>query len=119
MVAPKGPLLGLVSVVAPLITTGNTCVVIASEPHPLTAITLAEVMATADVPGGVVNVLTGQRAEIAPWLASHMDVNGLDLTGVDDPDARPRPRGRGRREPQAGAPPRRRGPAGDRRGSTG
>jgi len=85
VVAPKGPLLGLVSVVAPLITTGNTCVVIASEQHPLTAITLAEVMATADVPGGVVNILTGQRAEIAPWLASHMDVNGLDLTGIDDP----------------------------------
>jgi len=79
------PLLGLVSVVAPLITTGNTCVVIASEQHPLTAITLAEVMATADVPGGVVNILTGQRVEIAPWLASHMDVNGLDLTGIDDP----------------------------------
>jgi acyl-CoA reductase-like NAD-dependent aldehyde dehydrogenase len=85
VVAPKGPLLGLVSVVAPLIATGNTCVVIASEEHPLTAITLAEVMATADVPGGVVNILTGRRAEIAPWLASHMDVNGLDLTGIDDP----------------------------------
>jgi acyl-CoA reductase-like NAD-dependent aldehyde dehydrogenase len=84
VVAPKGPLLGLVSVVAPVITTGNTAVVIASEEHPLTAITLAEVMATADVPGGVVNVLTGQRAEIAPWLASHMDVNGIDLTGVTD-----------------------------------
>ncbi len=84
MVAPAGPLLGLVSVVAPVITTGNTCVVIASEPHPLTAITLAEVMATSDVPAGVVNVLTGPQAEIAPWLASHLDVNGLDLTGVDD-----------------------------------
>jgi acyl-CoA reductase-like NAD-dependent aldehyde dehydrogenase len=86
VVAPKGPLLGLVSVVAPVITTGNTCVVIASEEHPLTSITLAEVMATADVPGGVVNILTGSRAEIAPWLASHMDVNGLDLTGVSDAD---------------------------------
>ena len=85
VVAPKGPLLGLVSVIAPLIATGNTCVVVASEEHPLTAITLAEVMATADVPGGVVNILTGRRAEIAPWLASHMDVNGLDLTGIDDP----------------------------------
>jgi acyl-CoA reductase-like NAD-dependent aldehyde dehydrogenase len=84
IVAPAGPLLGLVSTVAPVIATGNTCVVIASQPHPLTAITLAEVMATADVPGGVVNVLTGQQAEIAPWLASHMDVNGLDLTGVTD-----------------------------------
>ncbi|MET3962931.1 acyl-CoA reductase-like NAD-dependent aldehyde dehydrogenase [Marmoricola sp. OAE513] len=84
VVAPAGPLLGLVSVVAPVITTGNTCVVIASEPHPLTAITLAEVMATSDLPGGVVNVLTGSAAEIAPWLASHLDVNGLDLTGVTD-----------------------------------
>jgi acyl-CoA reductase-like NAD-dependent aldehyde dehydrogenase len=84
VVAPAGALLGLVSVVAPVITTGNTCVVVASEPHPLTAITLGEVMATSDLPGGVVNVLTGSVAEIAPWLASHMDVNGLDLTGVDD-----------------------------------
>lgn len=86
VVAPRGPLLALVSVLAPIITTGNTCVVIASEAHPLTAITLAEVMATSDLPGGVVNVLTGSAAEIAPWLASHMDVNGLDLTGVADPD---------------------------------
>lgn len=86
VVAPRGPLLALVSVVAPIITTGNTCVVIASEPHPLTAITLGEVMATSDLPGGVVNVLTGSAAEIAPWLASHMDVNGLDLSGVEDPD---------------------------------
>ncbi|HEX4190663.1 MAG TPA: aldehyde dehydrogenase family protein [Marmoricola sp.] len=86
VVAPAGPLLGLVSVVAPLITTGNTCVVIASEPHPLTAITLGEVMATSDLPGGVVNLLTGSVAEIAPWLASHLDVNGLDLTGVTDPE---------------------------------
>ena len=84
VVAPRGPLLGLVSVVAPLIVTGNTAVVIASEAHPLTAITLGEVMATSDLPGGVVNMLTGQVAEIAPWLASHMDVNGIDLTGVDD-----------------------------------
>jgi acyl-CoA reductase-like NAD-dependent aldehyde dehydrogenase len=86
VVAPVGALLGLVSVVAPVITTGNTCVVVASEPHPLTAITLSEVMATSDLPGGVVNVLTGSVPEIAPWLASHMDVNGLDLTGVVDPE---------------------------------
>lgn len=85
VVAPDDPLLGLVSVLAPVITTGNTAVVLASEPAPLPAVTLSEVMATADVPGGVVNVLTGFRAEVAPWLASHMDVNGLDLTGVDDP----------------------------------
>ncbi len=86
VVAPSSPLLGLVSVVAPVIVTGNTAVVIASEPHPLTSITLAEVMATSDVPGGVVNILTGPQAEVAPWLASHMDVNGLDLTGVTDPE---------------------------------
>jgi acyl-CoA reductase-like NAD-dependent aldehyde dehydrogenase len=86
VVAPQGPLLGLVSVIAPVISTGNTAVVIASEAYPLTAITLAEVMATSDVPGGVVNVLTGPQAEIAPWLASHLDVNGLDLTGVGDPE---------------------------------
>jgi acyl-CoA reductase-like NAD-dependent aldehyde dehydrogenase len=86
VVAPSGPLLGLVSVVAPVITTGNTAVVIASEAHPLTAITLGEVMATSDLPGGVVNVLTGSVPEIAPWLASHLDVNGIDLTGVTDLD---------------------------------
>ncbi len=84
VVAPAGPLLGLVSVLAPVITTGNTAVVLASQPHPLPAITLAEVMATADLPGGVVNVLTGHQAEVAPWLASHLDVDGLDLTGVED-----------------------------------
>jgi len=86
IVAPDRPLMGLVSVVAPVITTGNTCVVIASETYPLPAITLAEVMATSDLPAGVVNVLTGSVAEIAPWLASHLDVNGIDLTGVTDPE---------------------------------
>jgi acyl-CoA reductase-like NAD-dependent aldehyde dehydrogenase len=59
-------------------------VVLASEPQPLPAVTLSEVLATSDVPGGVVNVLTGRVAEIAPWLASHMDVNAIDLTGADD-----------------------------------
>ena len=86
VIAPASALLGLVSVVAPLIAVGNTCVVIASEVMPLVAITFAEVLATSDVPGGVVNILTGEVAEIAPWLASHMDVNGLDLTGVTDAD---------------------------------
>ncbi|MQA24426.1 MAG: aldehyde dehydrogenase family protein [Micromonosporaceae bacterium] len=86
IVAPqKGPLLGLVSVLAPAIVTGNTAVVLASEQHPLPAITLAEVLATSDLPGGVVNVLTGRPAETAPWLASHMDVNAIDLAGVDNP----------------------------------
>ena len=81
---PDSSLLGLVSVVAPAIVTGNTCVVLASEDRPLPAITLAEVLATSDLPGGVVNLLTGRVAETAPWLASHMDVNAIDLTGVAD-----------------------------------
>jgi acyl-CoA reductase-like NAD-dependent aldehyde dehydrogenase len=86
VVAPQeSPLLGLVSVLAPVIATGNTAVVLAAEDRPLPAITLAEVLATSDLPGGVVNLLTGRVAETAPWLASHMDVNGLDLTGVTDP----------------------------------
>ncbi|HXR41887.1 MAG TPA: aldehyde dehydrogenase family protein, partial [Acidothermaceae bacterium] len=85
IVAPQGSsLLGLVSVVAPVIVTGNTVVVVASEKHPLPAITLTEVLATSDLPGGVVNLLTGKVAEVAPWLASHLDVNGIDLTGADD-----------------------------------
>ncbi|GAB3982321.1 aldehyde dehydrogenase family protein [Actinoallomurus acanthiterrae] len=82
VIAPDSSLLGLVSVLAPVIVTGNTAVVVASEPAPLPAITLAEVLATSDLPGGVVNLLTGQRAELAPWLASHQDVNALDLTGA-------------------------------------
>lgn len=86
VVAPAdSALLGLVSVVAPVIVTGNTVVVLAAEEHPLPAITLAEVLATSDLPGGVVNLLTGRPAETAPWLAGHMDVNALDLTGVTDP----------------------------------
>ena len=87
MVAVLAPqdssLLGLVSVVAPAIVTGNTVVVLTSFERPLPAITLSEVLATSDVPGGVVNMLTGSAAEVAPWLASHMDVNAIDLTGVD------------------------------------
>ena len=84
VVAPASSLLGLVSVVAPVIVTGNTCVVVADRAAPLPAVTLSEVLATSDVPGGVVNLLTGDAAEIAPWLASHMDVNALDLTGITD-----------------------------------
>jgi len=83
VVAPAGPLLGLVSVLAPVIATGNTAVVVASRPYPLPAVTLGEVLATSDLPGGVVNILTGSAAEIAPWLASHRDVDALDLSGVD------------------------------------
>jgi acyl-CoA reductase-like NAD-dependent aldehyde dehydrogenase len=87
-IAPQdSSLLGLVSVIAPAVVTGNTVVVLASEARPLPAVTLAEVLATSDVPGGVVNILTGRTAEIAPHLAAHMDVNALDLAGVEAPDA--------------------------------
>jgi acyl-CoA reductase-like NAD-dependent aldehyde dehydrogenase len=83
VLAPQeSSLLGLVSVVAPAIVTGNVVVVAASVLRPLPAVTLAEVLATSDVPGGVVNVLTGPLADTAPTLASHMDVNALDLTGA-------------------------------------
>ena len=83
VVAPQqSSLLGLVSVVAPVIVTGNTTVVLSSYERPLPAVNLAEVLATSDVPGGVVNLLTGDWRPVAPWLASHMDVNALDLTGV-------------------------------------
>jgi acyl-CoA reductase-like NAD-dependent aldehyde dehydrogenase len=85
VVAPADPLLGLVSVVAPAIVTGNAVVVLAAEENPLPAVTLAEVLATSDLPGGVVNILTGRVSEMAPWLASHLDVNALDLAGVEDP----------------------------------
>jgi acyl-CoA reductase-like NAD-dependent aldehyde dehydrogenase len=78
----RSSLLGLVSVVAPVLAAGNACVVLASQTRPLPAVTLSEVLATSDVPGGVVNLLTGVTAEIAPWLASHEDVDVLDLTGA-------------------------------------
>ncbi|QNO38590.1 aldehyde dehydrogenase family protein [Protaetiibacter sp. SSC-01] len=88
IVAPQGEgsLLGLVRVVAPALVAGNAVVVVADEAHPLSAISLAEVLATSDVPGGVVNVLTGSPAEIVPWLASHADVNALDLAGAGELD---------------------------------
>ncbi|MEV7138732.1 aldehyde dehydrogenase family protein [Streptomyces tauricus] len=76
--------LGLVSVLAPVIATGNTAVVIASEKSPLPALSLGEVLATSDVPGGVVNILTGGTAEIAAPLAAHQDVNAIDLAGADE-----------------------------------
>jgi len=83
VLAPEeSSLLGLVSVVAPLLISGNTAVVVSSYPRPLPAVNLAEVLATSDLPGGVVNILTGNAATIAPWLASHMDVNAIDLTGI-------------------------------------
>ncbi len=88
VVAPAGSsLLGLVSVVAPVVVTGNTAVVAASPDRPLPAITFAEVLATSDVPGGVVNLLTGPLSATVPTLASHMDVNAIDLTGLaGDPE---------------------------------
>jgi acyl-CoA reductase-like NAD-dependent aldehyde dehydrogenase len=82
ILAPQSSsLLGLVSVLAPVIATGNTAVLVTSQDRPLPGITLSEVLATSDVPGGVVNILTGRTAELAPWLASHADVNAIDLTG--------------------------------------
>jgi acyl-CoA reductase-like NAD-dependent aldehyde dehydrogenase len=80
----KSSLLGLVSVLAPVLATGCTAVVVSSEARPLPAITLSEVLATSDLPGGVANILTGRAAELGPWLASHGDVNALDPTGADD-----------------------------------
>jgi acyl-CoA reductase-like NAD-dependent aldehyde dehydrogenase len=85
IVAPEEPpLLGLVSRLAPAIVSGNAAVVLASERWPLPAVTLTEVLATSDVPGGVVNVITGLKHELVPWVAGHMDVNAVDLTGVPD-----------------------------------
>ncbi|KRA31327.1 MULTISPECIES: aldehyde dehydrogenase family protein [unclassified Nocardioides] len=83
VLAPQASsLLGLVSVVAPVIVTGNTSVVVSSYARPLPAVTFAEVLATSDVPGGVINILTGDAATLGPWLAAHMDVNAIDLVGV-------------------------------------
>lgn len=88
ILAPQASsLLGLVSVIAPVIATGNTAVVLSSTARPLPAITLGEVLATSDLPGGVVNIITGRASELAPWLAAHRDVNAIDLAGavgVDD-----------------------------------
>jgi acyl-CoA reductase-like NAD-dependent aldehyde dehydrogenase len=85
VIAPAASsLLGLVSVVAPVIVSGNAAVVIASSERPIPAVTLAEVLATSDLPGGVVNLLTGDVAELSPWLASHQDVDALDLAGAGE-----------------------------------
>jgi acyl-CoA reductase-like NAD-dependent aldehyde dehydrogenase len=84
VLAPEEPpLKGIVSRVAPAIVSGNTVVAVASESRPLAAVELAEALATSDLPGGVVNVLTGSKAELAPWLAGHMDVNAIDVGGAD------------------------------------
>ena len=81
----RSSLLGLVSVLAPVLATGNTAVVVTAKERPLPAITLGEVLATSDVPGGVVNLLTGDAAEIGPWLAEHADVDAIDLAGAPAP----------------------------------
>ena len=84
VVAPEEPALaGLVAHLAPVIVGGNAVVIVASQKRPLAAVTLSEVLATSDVPGGVVNVLTGKKDELAPVLAAHMDVNALDLSGAE------------------------------------
>ncbi|RBY93357.1 aldehyde dehydrogenase [Blastococcus sp. TF02A-30] len=83
VLAPQqSSLLGLVSVFAPVLATGNTAVVVSSKERPLPAVTLGEVLATSDVPGGVVNLLTGDAEELGPWLAEHADVDAIDLTGA-------------------------------------
>ena len=81
--APAKPsLLGVVQALAPVLAGGNTAILIASEKYPLSAITLSEVIGTSDVPGGVVNILTGSSAELAPWIGSHMDIDGVDASGL-------------------------------------
>jgi acyl-CoA reductase-like NAD-dependent aldehyde dehydrogenase len=82
---PDSALLGLVSVLAPAIVSGNTAVLVASERYPLLAVAFAEAAAAAELPSGVVNVLTGELAEISPWLAAHQDVNAIDLAGAPGP----------------------------------
>jgi len=82
-IAPEVPsLLGLIDTIAPIIVGGNTVVVLASTKAPLSAMSFAEVIATSDVPAGVINILTGKKDEIAPWMASHMDIDGLDISGL-------------------------------------
>jgi acyl-CoA reductase-like NAD-dependent aldehyde dehydrogenase len=83
VLAPQqSSLLGLVSVLAPVLASGNTAVVVTSKERPIPAVTLGEVLATSDVPAGVVNILTGDAEELGPWLAEHADVDGIDLTGA-------------------------------------
>ena len=80
------PLLGLVEAIAPVIVSGNSAVVLASSTAPLSAISFAEVLATSDLPNGVLNILSGQQRELAPWFASHMDIDGLDISGLPEAD---------------------------------
>jgi acyl-CoA reductase-like NAD-dependent aldehyde dehydrogenase len=84
-IAPENQsLLGLVNAIAPIIVSGNTTVVLASTCSPLPAITFAEVLATSDLPAGVCNILTGFKDELSPWFASHMDIDGLDISGMEE-----------------------------------
>jgi acyl-CoA reductase-like NAD-dependent aldehyde dehydrogenase len=80
------PLLGLIEAIAPVIVSGNTAVVLASSTAPLSAISFAEVLATSDLPNGVLNILSGKQSELAPWFASHMDIDGLDISGLPEAD---------------------------------
>ena len=83
-IAPESPsLLGLIDAIAPIIVGGNTVIALASTKTPLSAMSFAEVVATSDVPAGVINILTGKKDEIAPWMASHMDIDGFDISGLD------------------------------------
>ena len=89
VLAPENsPLLGLVSVIAPIIAGGNTCIVHASEQYPLPSISFAEVLNSSDVPGGVVNILTGKRAELVEHFSSHMDVNAIVYTDIQDKETK-------------------------------
>jgi len=83
IIAPKDkPLFGFISAVAPVLVSGNTAVALASSSAPLSAISFAEVVATSDLPNGVLNILSGQQSELAPWFGSHMDIDGLDISGL-------------------------------------
>lgn len=85
-IAPESrSLIGLVDAIAPVIVSGNTVVALASTRAPLPAISFAEVLATSDLPNGVCNILTGKKEELVPWFASHMDIDALEVSGIDDP----------------------------------
>jgi len=83
VIAPiEKPLFGFVAAIAPILVSGNTAIALASSSAPLSAISFAEVVATSDLPNGVLNILSGQQSELAPWFASHMDIDGLDISGL-------------------------------------
>ena len=83
ILAPEKPsLLGLIDSLAPVLVSGNSAVLVASQSAPLPAISFSEVLATSDLPAGVCNILTGFKDELAPWMASHMDINAMDISGI-------------------------------------